>query len=82
MVCDPDPTVAANPVAWFELELTGFTRETLKEMSDAPTWFGDRKPQFDLAPARDSKIWLHMISKGSTLCPTPTTTDRPKQTKA
>lgn len=67
VICHPDPDVAANPVAWFELDLVGLTREELKTMSDSPNWFGDRKPQLHLAPARDSEIWLHMVSKGSAL---------------
>jgi hypothetical protein len=67
VICDPDPTTASNPVAWFELHLVGLTREVLKEQSESPEWFGDRKPQFHLAPKLDSEIWKHMVSKGSIL---------------
>jgi hypothetical protein len=50
-----DPILAENPVAWFDLEKAGITRELLAETVQ-DIWQG-QKPYFDKAPDRESKIW-------------------------
>lgn len=59
-ICDPE--MSTNPVAWFELEQAGLTREHLKEVSEGGDWMGP-KPVFNNAPSRDDAMWKYLARK-------------------
>jgi len=54
------PIFSTNPVAWYELEKAGITRESMKEQVDRGEWRGPA-PVFENAPDRDSDIWKYMV---------------------
>jgi len=57
-ICDKD--MSQNPIAWFDLEQSGITREHLQDTSSKAGWIG-QKPRFENAPDRNSPMWKHML---------------------
>jgi|GEM_PF-3127797 len=56
-----EPQGSKNPVAWFDLEQKGITREAMKEQVDAGQWQGPA-PLFENAPDRDGGFWKHLAA--------------------
>jgi hypothetical protein len=63
VICDPES--AKNPVAWFDLEQAGITRESLREQVDRGEWHGPT-PVFDAAPDREGVMWQYLSSEKET----------------
>lgn len=61
-ICDKDG--AKNPVAWFDLEAAGITREAMQAVVAAGQW-GGPPPLFDAAPDREGGFWKYLATKAS-----------------
>ena len=60
-----DPRSSKNPVAWFDLEKAGVTREIMAENLANGTWMGPQ-PLFEDASDRESEVWKLMVEKAAT----------------
>jgi hypothetical protein len=56
-----DEIHAANPDAWFELEMAGLTREVIRKTVEAGEWLGP-PPLFEKAPDRSGAMWRHLTA--------------------